>query len=569
MLQKRWVLKFTDVQKAEELQQALRIHPVLCRLLVQRGVDSFDKAKMFFRPELQHLHNPFLMKDMQKAVTRIERAINQNERILIYGDYDVDGTTAVSLMYTFLKKFYPNIDFYIPDRYKEGYGISFKGVDYAKQNNCTLVIALDCGIKANDKIEYANSLGIDFIICDHHLPGEKVPEAFAVLDPHQSDCNYPCKDLSGCGIGFKLAQAFASVFNISESEVFPLLDLVVISIASDIVPIIGENRILAFYGLEILNRNPRPGILALMKVSGIAPPVSISNIVFGLGPRINAAGRLDDAKQAVRMLLSEAEIDAQDNADGLQEHNNNRREIDKQITAEALAMLDNDPDAPNKKTTVLCSANWHKGVVGIVASRVLDSYYRPTIMLTHSNGMIAGSARSVKGFDIYEAIKECSDLLEQFGGHMYAAGVTLKPENLEAFKIKFEKVVSERILPEQLIPEIEIDAEINLSDIAPSFFNILKQFAPFGPGNLHPVFMTTNVMSNGRTKMVGNGHLKLGLKDNRMFAADAIAWQQGDLYDKVSQNKPFDLCYTIEENIFNNTTSLQLNVRELRFNDNI
>ncbi|MFN3939492.1 MAG: single-stranded-DNA-specific exonuclease RecJ [Chitinophagales bacterium] len=562
-------MKNTDVQKADALQRVLRIHPVLCRLLVQRGIDSYEKAKMFFRPELHQLHNPFLMKDMQKAVDRITQAMAANERILIYGDYDVDGTTAVSLVFTFLRKIYPNIDFYIPDRYKEGYGISFNGVDYARQQSCTLIIALDCGIKANDKIDYANRLGIDFIICDHHLPGEKIPEAFAILDPHQPGCNYPCKELSGCGIGFKLAQALASVLNIPESEVYPLLDLVVISIASDIVPIINENRIMAFYGLDILNKNPRPGIRALMKVSGIAPPVSVSNIVFGLGPRINAAGRLDDAKQAVRMLLSEAEIDAQDNADELQEHNNNRREIDKQITAEALAMLDSDPDTPNKKTTVLCSEAWHKGVIGIVASRVLDSYYRPTIMLTQSNGLITGSARSVKGFDIYEAIKECSDLLEQFGGHMYAAGVTLKPENLEAFKMKFEDVVSKRILPEQLIPELEIDAEIQLSDISPAFFNILKQFAPFGPENMYPVFMTNNVMSNGRTKLVGNGHLKLGLKDNRMYAADAIAWQQGDLYDKVSQNKPFGLCYTIEENIFNNNTTLQLNVRALRFNADI
>lgn len=567
MLQKRWVIKPTEEAAVNQLQNQLHIHPVLCKLLVQRGIDTYDKAKSFFRPELSDLYNPFLMLNMDKAVQRIERAISNNEKILVYGDYDVDGTTSVALMYTFLRSFYNNIDFYIPDRYKEGYGISFKGIDYAKENNCTLVIALDCGIKSNDKMDYANSLQIDFIICDHHLPGEKIPAAYAVLDPHQPNCNYPCKELSGCGIGFKLAQAFASTHGIPESEVFNLLDLVVISIASDIVPIIDENRVLAFYGMEILNSNPRPGIKALMQVSGVAAPVSISSIVFGLGPRINAAGRLDDAKEAVRMLLSQAEIDAKDNADGLQEHNNNRKEIDKQITLEALAMLANDPATPDKKSTVLCSDTWHKGVVGIVASRVLENYYRPTILLTHSNNMLTGSARSVKGFDIYEAIRECSDLLEQFGGHMYAAGVTLKPENLEAFQNKFEQVVSKSILPEQLIPQIEIDAEINLGDISPAFFNILKQLAPFGPGNMYPVFMTKNVMSNGRTKPVGNGHLKLGIKDNRKFAADAIAWQMGDLYEKISQNTIFNLCYTIEENVFNNTTTLQLNVKEIKFNE--
>lgn len=567
MLQKRWMVNQTDAAAVNQLQAQLGIHPILCKLLVQRGIDTYDKAKSFFRPELKDLHDPFSMLNMEKAVQRIERAVTDNEKILVYGDYDVDGTTAVALIVTFLKSFYANVDFYIPYRYTEGYGISFKGIDYAKAHNCSLVIALDCGIKANEKMDYAGALAIDFIICDHHLPGEKIPAAFAVLDPHQPGCNYPCKELSGCGIGFKLAQAYASVHGIPESEVFHLLDLVVISIASDIVPIIGENRIMAYYGIEKLNTNPRPGIKALMQVSGIAAPVSVTDIVFGLGPRINAAGRLDDAKEAVRMLLATEVSAAQVDADGLQEHNNNRKEIDKQITAEVLAMLEADPATPGKKSTVLFSDTWHKGIVGIVASRVMEHYYRPTILLTQSNGLLTGSARSVKGFDLYEAISACGDLLEQYGGHMFAAGITLKPENLEPFQLKFEQVVSERILPGQLIPEILIDAEINFSDITPGFYKILKQFAPFGPGNMHPVFSTANVMSNDRTRTVGNGHLKLTVQDSKKIVADAIAWNMGHLYERVLKRNSFNICYTIEENVYNNLTTLQLNIRDINFNN--
>lgn len=567
MLQKRWMVNQTDAAAVNQLQAQLGIHPILCKLLVQRGIDTYDKAKSFFRPELKDLHDPFSMLNMEKAVQRIERAVTDNEKILVYGDYDVDGTTAVALIVTFLKSFYANVDFYIPDRYTEGYGISFKGINYAKAHNCSLVIALDCGIKANEKMDYAGALAIDFIICDHHLPGEKIPAAFAVLDPHQPGCNYPCKELSGCGIGFKLAQAYASVHGIPEPEVFHLLDLVVISIASDIVPIIGENRIMAYYGIEKLNTNPRPGIKALMQVSGIAAPVSVTDIVFGLGPRINAAGRLDDAKEAVRMLLATEVSAAQVDADGLQEHNNNRKEIDKQITAEVLAMLEADPATPGKKSTVLFSDTWHKGIVGIVASRVMEHYYRPTILLTQSNGLLTGSARSVKGFDLYEAISACGDLLEQYGGHMFAAGITLKPENLEPFQLKFEQVVSERILPGQLIPEILIDAEINFSDITPGFYKILKQFAPFGPGNMHPVFSTANVMSNDRTRTVGNGHLKLTVQDSKKIVADAIAWNMGHLYERVLKRNSFNICYTIEENVYNNLTTLQLNIRDINFNN--
>ncbi|MBC8046836.1 MAG: single-stranded-DNA-specific exonuclease RecJ [Fimbriimonadaceae bacterium] len=563
-MEKRWVIKSAEEEKISALQKELRIHPVLCKLLVQRGITDFNSAKVFFRPKLSDLHDPFLMKTMSIAIERIEKAIASNEKILIYGDYDVDGTTSVALVYSFFKNIYNNLDFYIPNRYTEGYGISLKGIDYAKENNCALVIALDCGIKANDKMEYANKLGIDFIICDHHIPGEEIPKANAVLDPHQADCSYPYKELSGCGIGFKLIQAFAQKNNFPFETITQYLDLVVISIASDIVPITGENRVLAYYGLQILNNNPRKGIKALIEVSALQPPLNITNIVFGLGPRINAAGRLDDAKNAVLMLLSDTHAIAKDNADILQDKNNDRREIDKKITGEALQILQNDPDEKNKVTNVLFNENWHKGVVGIVASRVIDQYYKPTILLTLSNGMIVGSARSVKNFDIYEAIKECSDLLDQFGGHMYAAGLSLIPENLEAFKQKFDAVVRKRILPEQRIPEVEIDAEIKLGDIRIEFFNILKQFAPFGPQNMSPVFLSKNIISNGKTKIVGDGHLKLGMKDENLFHADGIAFQKGAYYEDLLAGKKFDVCYAIEENYFNGMEKLQLNVKEIK-----
>ncbi|MBC8172491.1 MAG: single-stranded-DNA-specific exonuclease RecJ [Chitinophagales bacterium] len=565
-MQKRWIIKSVDENKVIALQQALHIHPVLCRLLVQRGIEDFDTAKLFFRPKLTDLHDPFLMQDMFRAVERIDTAIQNNERILIYGDYDVDGTTSVALVYSFFKEFYPHLDYYIPNRYTEGYGISIKGIDYAKQNNCTLVIALDCGIKSNEKIEYANTLHIDFIICDHHIPGDEIPKAYAVLDPHRNDCKYPYKELSGCGIGFKLIQAYAQKNSLPFEKITPYLDLVVISIASDIVPITGENRILAYYGLQVINNNPRKGIKALIDVSAVSLPLNITNIVFGLGPRINAAGRLDDAKKAVAMLISDTIEIAKDGADVLQDKNNDRREIDKKITAEALLMLQNDPDEKNKVTNVLYHEGWHKGVVGIVASRVIDHYYKPTILLTRSNGVIGGSARSVKGFDIYIAIKECSNLLEQYGGHMYAAGLTMLPENLSAFQNKFEEVVRSSIRPEQLTPEMEIDAEINFSDIKPEFYNILKQFGPFGPQNMHPVFVTKKIRDNGRTKIVGDGHLKVGMKDERLFHADGIAFQKGEFYEAMADGKLFDICYAIEENNFNDVVRLQLNVKEIKMN---
>ncbi len=565
-MEKRWILKDADSDKVLSLKEELRIHPVLCRLLVQRGIYTFDEAKHFFRPSLDHLHDPFLMKDMYKATHRIAEAIARHERILIYGDYDVDGTTAVALVYLFFKDIYSNIDFYIPNRYLEGYGISFRGVDYAKQNNCTLMIALDCGIKANDKADYAASLGVDLIICDHHLPGSEIPNAYAVLDPHQPGCNYPYKELSGCGIGFKLIQAFAKEHDIPFEKVYTLLDLVVISIASDIVPITGENRVLSYFGLVVLNENPRAGLKALTKVSGFEAPLNISNIVFGLGPRINAAGRMDDASKAVQMLISDTQEHAKNGANILQERNIDRKEVDKKITSDALFMLENDGETPQLVTNVLFNDAWHKGVIGIVASRVLDHYYKPTILLTQSNGLIFGSARSIKGFDIYEAIKQCSDLLEQYGGHMFAAGLSLLPENLEKFKKRFDDVVRASILPEQLKPQIEIDAEICLKDIKPAFYNIVKQFAPFGPGNMQPVFLAKNLCDNGRSKIVGDNHLKMGLKDEHLFIAYAIAFQKGVMHNDICKGNKFDVCFTVEENIYNDTTSLQLNIKEIKLN---
>ncbi|HPE96499.1 MAG: single-stranded-DNA-specific exonuclease RecJ [Chitinophagales bacterium] len=563
-MDKRWVIRESDAGAVHILQEALGIHPVLCKLLVDRGIDTYDKAKQFFRPQLSDLHNPFEMKGMREAVNRILRASEQGERILVYGDYDVDGTTSVALMFSFLNRFYPNIDYYIPDRYKEGYGISFQGIDYAEDNNCALIIALDCGIKAVEQVAYANSKGIDMIICDHHLPGDELPAAVAILDPHQPDCNYPYKYLSGCGIGFKLAQAITLEAGLDEDRALDLLDLVAVSIASDIVPITGENRVLAFYGLRKMDTNPTKGLKALMEISDVRPPLSISKIVFGLGPRINAAGRLDDARKAVRMLISSTDQFARNHAGDLQGHNMDRKEIDRSITAEALEMLDNDPLTPERVTNVLFNPAWHKGVIGIVASRIMDHYYKPTIMLTESNGVVAGSARSVKGYDVYEAISACGDLLEQFGGHMYAAGLTMKPENVEAFKDRFEKVVKSTIRPEQLIPEIEIDAVLNLKDITPGFYKILRQFAPFGPENLPPVFITEELTCNGRSKVVGNGHLKLDVRDRNRFRASGIAFQQGDHYPYVSSGYPFDLAYYLEENEFNGQTNLQLNVKDIR-----
>lgn len=566
-MQKRWLLNEPEHERVLHLQQALKIHPILCRLLVSRGIHTFDEAKFFFRPQLEHLHDPFLMRDMGKAVARIEKAIRNEENILVYGDYDVDGTTSVALMYSFLLEFYPRVDYYVPHRYREGYGISKQGIDYAKEKGCALIIALDCGIKSVEKVKYANQLGIDFIICDHHLPGDELPPAHAVLDPKRSDCNYPYKELSGCGIGFKLIQAFAQNNNIPFEIVEKYLDLVAVSIASDIVPITGENRILAYYGVNRINENPRKGIKSLIETGKLKKELTISDIVFVLGPRINAAGRMDDARNAVKLLISDTHQLASENAEILNQKNTERKQVDKDITAEALEIIQNNPALQTKRTTVLAQPHWHKGVIGIVASRLIETWYRPTIIFTESNGMLTGSARSVKGFNIHDAIKECSELLEQFGGHMFAAGLSLKKENYAAFQQRFEEVVSATIGSESLTPEVVIDAELNFTHINERFFNILNQFAPFGPGNMKPVFVSRNVRDRGYSRIVGDDHLKLELTQDEGRCCKGIAFGMGDLADKIfhtGTEKRFDICYTLEENEWQGIRSIELNVRDIK-----
>lgn len=560
--QKRWQLKPVDEKLLSELSQQLNIHPMLLRLLVQRGVHTYEEAKNFFRPELSHLHDPFLMKDMQVAINRISKAIEQGEKILVYGDYDVDGTTAVATVYSFFKKFYPHIDYYIPNRYSEGYGISFQGIDFAEANNFPLIIALDCGIKSVDKVEYANGKHIDFIICDHHLPGEEIPKAVAVLDPKRNDCTYPYKELSGCGIGFKLIQAYSQQHGFPLEEVYTYLDLVCTSIGADIVPITGENRVLAFHGLKKINTHPSAGIKSLMEVAAVKKEMDITDVVFILAPRINAAGRMDDAKHAVKLLIAEELPAVKESARMLQDFNTDRTDLDKAITQHALQLIAADEVLVNKKSTVLYDSNWHKGVLGIVASRLTDTYYRPTIIMTESDGKLTGSARSVKGFDLYEAIYECRDLLIQFGGHRAAAGLTMHKDNFAAFAEKFEAVVSQRILPEQLIPEIEIDAVLQPSDITPAFFNIIKQLAPFGPENMKPTFMSRQLSDTGYSRVLKDEHLKLHLCDDSGLVVDGIAF--GMAGKQALLNGPVDVAYHIEENTWNNQTKLQWMVKDIR-----
>ena len=570
--------------------EKLGIDKNLATLLVQRGITSYDEAKTFFRPTLESLHDPFLMKDMDKAVDRIEKAIANKEKVLVYGDYDVDGTTAVAVVYLYLKKFFnkKRIEFYIPDRYEEGYGISIKGIDYAADNDFSLVIALDCGIKAVEKIKYANSRNVDFIICDHHRAGDTIPEAVAVLDPKRPDCEYPDKDLSGCGVGFKLVTALCQRKGGSIDEINESLDLLAVSIAADIVPITGENRIFAHFGLDKLNQNPRPGFLAMLQYANVFPKnesenddndnaltrkLTISDLVFKIGPRINAAGRIDKASNAVRLLTTDKPELALKLASAVNELNDTRREYDNSITEDALAMINADENLRKAHSTVVFNEEWHKGVIGIVASRLTDYYFRPTIVLTRANDLITGSARSIKDFDIYDAIDSCSDLLEHFGGHKYAAGLSLKPENLEEFRTRFEEYVASHITEEDMIPDVEIDLNINFSDITPKFVRILKQFAPFGPGNMSPLFRTDNVVDNGYSRQVGAGkHLKLSLiqpnsEDKTPF--NAIAFQQGDLYDRIHKGEPFSICYHIEENFWQGKTSLQLNVKDIKFAEDL
>jgi single-stranded-DNA-specific exonuclease len=564
-MNKRWAVRDNaDIELVGKLAVDLNIDPVLSTLLVNRGINTFDEARYFFRPDHRHLHDPFLMKDMEKAIVRIEAAITANEKVLIYGDYDVDGTTSVALTYSFFKKRYQNLEYYIPDRYKEGYGISTQGIDYAADNGFTLIIALDCGIKSVDKIDYANTRGVDFIICDHHLPGAEIPAAVAVLDPKRTDCEYPYKELSGCGIGFKLIQAYAEKNDIPFAEVNCYLDLVAISIACDIVHITGENRVLAHLGLQKINTDPCIGVKTLMELAGRTGCLTISDVVFLLGPRINAAGRIDDAKHAVELLIATDIDKAKEKGLMINTRNTERKGHDLSITDEALEIIDNDEVLIARKSTVVFNENWHKGVIGIVASRLTEKYYRPTIVLTRSNGHVAGSARSVLGYDLYEALCECKDLLIQFGGHKYAAGLTMAPENVEAFKTRFEEVVSATITPEQLIQQIQIESELRLSQIEPKFFRILNQFAPFGPENMSPVFISKNVYVSGNAGLVGAAHIKMAVMQEGSPAFDCIAFNQGEYLPQLKSGVPFDICYSIEENVWRKRRTIQLNIKGIR-----
>lgn len=595
-MQKRWVLKpGGDPATVTALAEELGVGPKLAELLVQRGINTYGEARAFFRPELSNLHDPFLMKDMDKAVERIAKALDNNEKILVYGDYDVDGTTAVSLVYTFLVEIgHKQIDFYIPDRYAEGYGISFQSVDFAAENGFKLVIALDCGIKAIEKVAKGKEKGVDYIICDHHRPGDTLPDAVAVLDAKRQDCPYPYKELSGCGVGFKLIQALASVRNVPFESLNKYLDLVVVSIASDIVPITGENRILAFYGLKLINQNPRAGFEAILKFSNInrkeqvngqepgsglingngkdngcfifSRELTISDLVFLVGPRINAAGRIESGRNSVELLICEDPEKTEQIGQQINDFNTTRRDLDSNTTDMAMDAIKTIPRLKNAKTTVVYNPDWHKGVIGIVASRLIESYYRPTIVLTQSNGLITGSARSIKDFDIYDAIDECSELLEHFGGHKYAAGLSMKPENLDAFIEKFETVAARMISDEMLTPEVEVDLEINLNEINQKFFRVLKQFAPFGPGNMSPVFQTKRVIDNGYGRVVGKNHLKLTIGQPEIASVPfpAIAFQQGDHFHYISQGNSFNICYHIEENEWNNQKSIQLNIKDIK-----
>jgi single-stranded-DNA-specific exonuclease len=566
---KRWVLKErADAETAARLSEEINVDPVIANLLVQRGITSYEEAFKFFRPQLEELHDPWQMKDMHLAVERLELAIDRGERILIYGDYDVDGTTSVSLVYGFLREHYSNLDFYIPDRYKEGYGISDDGITYAIEEDFGLVISLDCGIKALKTIQRAAEAGVDFIVCDHHLPGDVLPPAVAVLDPKRPDCPYPYKELSGCGIGFKFLQAFCLKNEIPLQHLYEYLDLTAVSIAADIVPITGENRILAYWGLKKLNKQPRPGLSALIEQAGFKKEIDITNVVFGIGPRINASGRIAHAKAAVNLLLTQEQEEAAFLAEGIDDKNSQRRSFDSTITEEAHEMVKQDPEFKAAKTTVLFKKDWHKGVIGIVASRCVDCYYRPTIILTESNNKATGSARSVVGFDIYEAIMECSDLLLQYGGHMYAAGLTMELENVPLFRQRFEEVVARRIRPEQLIPQLEIDIPLGFDQITPKFYNVLRQMSPFGPENLQPVFMTKQVKAAGRTRIMKNRHLKVSVVEEETgITFEAVGFDMADYFDFIDSGMRFDIAYTLEENTFWGEGTLELYLRDIKFEE--
>lgn len=578
-MEKRWVIKKQgDPETVKRLAAELNIPQSLANLLVQRNVNTFEDARAFFRPSLTKLHDPFLMKDMDAAVKRIEEAVGNKEKILVYGDYDVDGTTAVALVYTFLKSFYGQVDYYVPDRYTEGYGISYKGIEYAADNNYSLIIALDCGIKAVEKVEYAASKNIDFIICDHHRPSAKLPPAVAVLDPKREDCSYPYDELSGCGVGFKLIQAFSKSNGMPFDNLIRYLDLVVVSIASDIVKITGENRILAYYGLKLINTNPRPGIEAILRYNGIkkqktdskqcnfTKELSISDLVFMVGPRINAAGRIESARNSVELLVAGNLDKAKELAVQINAYNNQRRNLDMQTTEEALQMIRNTLNYESLKSTIVYNPHWHQGVIGIVASRLIEHFYRPTIVFTESNGLITGSARSIKDFDIYDAIDACGDLLEHFGGHKYAAGLSLKFENLGKFKERFERIVAEQVTERMMTPEVEVDSVLKLRDINSKFWRILKQFAPFGPGNMAPIFQTVRVIDTGYGRIVGEKHIKLTVvhPDISGYPIGAIAFQQKDQFVHIEKSREVNICYHVEENRWNGSVNLQLNIKDIK-----
>jgi single-stranded-DNA-specific exonuclease len=567
-MKKRWVQAIQgDKGTTELLAQKLNIDKSLAQILVQRDISTFDQAREYFRPDMTRLHDPFLMKDMDKAIERIDKAFKQTEKILIYGDYDVDGTTSVALAFSFFSQFTDRIDYYIPDRHKEGYGISTEGIDYAHANGFSLIIALDCGIKSNDKIAYANTLGVDFIICDHHLPGDDLPAAVAVLDPKRKDCPYPFKELAGCGIGFKLAQAYCLRHELPAAQYECYIDLVMVSIAADIVPVEDENRILAYHGLVKLNKNPCRGLKALMDIAGKDKDYTLTDVVFTLAPRINAAGRMDHANQSVKMLLCTEDSLALEQSVWINLQNTERKTSDQSITTEALELIGECDVLIHKKTTVVYHESWNKGVIGIVASRLIEKYYRPTVVLTKSNGLLTGSARSVAGFDLYEALLGCKDLLVQFGGHKFAAGLTMKAEDIDAFSERFESIVAATITEDMLSPEIGIDNEISLSQIDGKFQRIIAQMAPFGPHNMAPVFVSHQVILAGRLSVVGTKHLKLSIKQQNSAIFDCIGFGLAEEYEQLlHSSQPFSICYTIEENVWKEQKRLQLNIKGIKLN---
>ncbi|MGL5785973.1 MAG: single-stranded-DNA-specific exonuclease RecJ [Bacteroidales bacterium] len=556
------------IPREESMARELGISPILCKLLLQRGITTIEDAKKFFRPQLQDLHDPFLMKDMDKAVERLNIAMGRKEKILVYGDYDVDGTTSVALVYKFLRNFYSNLDYYIPDRTDEGYGVSYKGIDFAYENDFTLIIVLDCGIKANEKIDYAKRKGIDFIICDHHKPDPELPDAVAILDPKRDDASYPFSHLSACGVGFKYMQAFAISNGIEFSALYPYLEFVAVSIAADLVPIVGENRIMAYYGLKQLNNNPSIGIRSIIDSCGLNDrEISLSDVIFKIGPRLNASGRMQCGKEAVDLLISKDMQQAKDICESLNGYNDMRRELDKNVTEEANTILENCKNLESRKAIVIYNDRWHKGVIGIVASRLTELYYKPAVVLTLSNGLATGSCRSIQGIDIYKALESCRDILENFGGHPYAAGLSMKEEHVEEFTHRFEQYVADNIEPDQLIPQLEIDAVINFHDITPKFFRVLKQFSPFGPNNQKPVFCTKRVYDYGTSRLVGKDqeHLKLELIDTHSEnIMNAIAFGMYEHNDYIKGLNPFDIIYTIEENNYNGNSYIQLQVKEIR-----